>query len=100
MCPMRFELLGELLRGGHRSHSSVATFNPDDGRNVADVTNLRSSVSERAWAGKQAAVADGHIFPLAFVMVVRGNAREYDNTRQPMKVKLTRIYVDEQRRSQ
>ena len=36
--PVLFELLGEPLRCGHRSHSSVAVRHCTDGRDVADVT--------------------------------------------------------------
>src|SRR5262249_6987839 len=42
-CPyvrtMRFELLGELLRCGHQSHSSVSLRHRSDGRNIDDVTD-------------------------------------------------------------
>ncbi len=38
MRPVLFELLGEPLRCGHRSHSSVAVRHGSDGRNIDDVT--------------------------------------------------------------
>ena len=41
MRPVLFELLGEPLRCGHRSHSSVAVRQGSDGRNIDDVTERR-----------------------------------------------------------
>src|SRR4029453_16067290 len=38
-CARCVELLGELFKRGHRSHSSVAVRHGSDGRNIDDVTN-------------------------------------------------------------
>jgi hypothetical protein len=47
MSPVLFELFGEPLRCGHRSHSSIAVRHGSDGRNVDDVTGRQANMKFR-----------------------------------------------------